>query len=103
MAELQTQVVSVEIQGQRYAIRSGLDSAYVAELAAYVDGKLQAATEATPTGDSIKVAIVAALNIADEFFRCRQTEHSRAGEILERAEELERLVDGALARIEIQI
>jgi cell division protein ZapA len=99
-SEPSARVVSVEIQGQRYAIRSTLDAAYVAELAAYVDAKLNAATEATPTGDSIKVAVLAALNIADEFFRARQHERSRTGRLLERAEELERLVDSALARVE---
>ena len=100
MTDIQTRVVSVDIQGQRYQIRSSLDPAYVAELATYVDAKIQAATEATPTGDSIKIAIIAALNIADEFFRARQSERSTAGRLVERAEELERLVDGALARIQ---
>jgi cell division protein ZapA len=99
VGELQTRVVSVEIQGQRYAIRSSLEPAYVAELAAYVDGKLQAAADATPTGDSIKIAILTALNIADEYFRARRSDHTQAGHLIERAEEIERLVDGALARM----
>jgi cell division protein ZapA len=99
MSDIPSRVVSVEIQGHRYSIRSALDPAYVAELAAYVDAKLEAATEATPTGDSIKIAIVAALNIADEYFRARRLDQTRAGLLAERAEELERLVDGALARI----
>lgn len=99
MPDIPSRVVSVEIQGQRYNIRSVLDPAYVSELAAYVDGKINAAAEATPTGDSIKVAIVAALNIADEYFRTRRMDETRAGQLVERAEELERLVDGALARI----
>ncbi|PYR69801.1 MAG: hypothetical protein DMF88_04850 [Acidobacteria bacterium] len=35
-------VVTVEIAGQRYPIRSGLDERYIAELAAYVDQKMRA-------------------------------------------------------------
>jgi cell division protein ZapA len=93
-------VVSVEIQGQRYAIRSSLDAGYVAELAAYVDKKIQAAGDATPTGDSVKVAVLAALNIADEFFRCRDTGQAESGRIVARAEELERILDVALAKVQ---
>ena len=39
----QTRVVTVEINGQRYPIRSHLDAAYIAELAAYVDQKMSIA------------------------------------------------------------
>ena len=41
--ESPSRVVHVEIHGQRYAIRSGLDPAYVAELAAFVDAKMSLA------------------------------------------------------------
>lgn len=93
-------VVAVEIQGQRYAIRSSLDAGYIADLAEYVEGKLQAASDATPTGDSIKIAVLAALNIADEFFRCRDSDQVQSVQILERTRALERLVDGALAKVQ---
>lgn len=99
MTDESSRVVTIEIQGQRYSIRSQLDPAYVTELAAYVDGKLQAAGDATPLGDSIKIAVLAALNIADEYFRCRQEDRSRVGEIAQRAEELERLLDDVLGKI----
>ena len=64
-------VISVEIHGQRYPIRSGLDQEYVARLASYVDEKMRAAADSTPTGDSLRLAVLTALNIADELFRCR--------------------------------
>ena len=64
-------VIPVEIHGQRYPIRSSLDQEYVARLAAYVDEKIRAAADSTPTGDSLRFAVLAALNIADELFRCR--------------------------------
>ena len=64
-------VVTVEIHGQRYPIRSGLDPAYVAELAAYVDEKMRLASRESPAGDTLKLAVLAALNIADECFRAR--------------------------------
>jgi len=89
-------VISVDIQGQRYPIRSGLDPDYVIRLAAYVDDKMRAAADSTPTGDTLRLAVLAALNIADELFRCRDTTRARDGELAERAGELERLLDRVL-------
>jgi cell division protein ZapA len=95
MAE-QGRVVPVEIQGQRYPIRSVLDPEYVARLALYVDEKMKAAADSTPTGDSLRLAVLAALNIADELFRCRDANRARDGQLAERTEELERLLDRVL-------
>ena len=90
------EVISVEIYGQRYPIRSTLDPEYVARLAAYVDQKLRAASDATPSSDSLRLAVLTALNIADELFRCRDVTDARDGELAERAGELERLLDRVL-------
>jgi len=89
-------VVSVEICGQRYPIRSTLDADYVSRLAGFVDEKIRAAGEATSSGDGQRLAVLAALNIADELFRCRERTRARDGNLAERAEELERLLDRVL-------
>jgi cell division protein ZapA len=91
-------VVTVDIAGQRYPIRSGLDAAYVAELAAYVDKKMRAAAETAPSTDTLGLAVLVALNLADEYFRARQNESASHGELQERALRLEQLVDQALIR-----
>jgi cell division protein ZapA len=70
---------------------------YVHDLAGYVDEKMRAAADSTPSGDSLRLAVLAALNIADELFRCREAQQARWGALAERAEALERLVDAALA------
>ena len=94
MAE--TRVVHVEIHGQRYPIRSGLDPTYVAELASYVDEKMRLAAKESPAGDTLKLAVLAALNIADEFFRaCDDVETDHAA-FSRRAAALERVLDLAL-------
>ena len=64
-------VVTVEIQGHRYPIRSSLEPDYIALLARYVDEKLKVAADSTPSSDGMRLAILAALNIADELYRCR--------------------------------
>jgi cell division protein ZapA len=93
----QTRIVTVEIHGQRYPIKSTLESAYVAELAAYVDEKMRLALKECASGDTLKVAVLAALNIADEYFRaCDEAQDGRSG-FAQRARELERMLDLALA------
>jgi cell division protein ZapA len=91
------QIVSVEIRGHRYPIRSSLDAKYVNDLATYVDEKMRAASDSTPSGDSLRLAVLAALNIADELFRCQDAQQARHGALTERTEALERLLDAALA------
>jgi cell division protein ZapA len=92
-----TRVVHVDVNGQRYPIRSALEPAYVQELAAYVDRKMRAASDAAPSSDSLGLAILVALNIADEFFRARELQQTSDGALATRAGELERMVDQALA------
>jgi cell division protein ZapA len=93
----ETRVVSVEINGQRYPIRSDLDPQYIAELAAYVDEKMRLANRECPAGDTLKIAVLAALNIADEVFRARGDAASRRTDLARRTQELERMLDLALA------
>ena len=96
-----SRVVSVEIQGARYAIRSDLDEQYIVRLAGYVDAKMQRAGNEVPTGESMKVAILAALNIADELFRLREASPPDHSELIRRAGEIERIVDQALDRLHL--
>src|SRR5688500_17619103 len=81
-------VVSVEIRGQRYPIRSTLDANYVNSLASYVDERMRAASESTPSGDSLRLAVLAALNIADELFRCQDAQQAGLGALAARTEAL---------------
>jgi cell division protein ZapA len=89
-------VVPVFIQGQRYPIRSTLDPAYIAELAAYVDEKMKAASESGTSHDTLRLAVLAALNIADEMFRCREAAGERARAVVDRTRAIEQMLDSAL-------
>lgn len=96
MEQDDSRVVHVEIHGHQYPIRSGLDPIYVAELAAYVDQKMRVASRETTAGDTLKIAVLAALNIADECFRARANEKDQRTSLSIRAGELERVLDLAL-------
>ena len=65
------QSIRVEIYNQTYNIRSDGDNEYIMQLAEYVDGKMREISSGTLTVDSLKVAILAALHIADEYHRLK--------------------------------
>ena len=54
-------VTPITIMGQQYPIRTSLDADYVIRLATFVDEKMRAVSESTPSGDSVRLAVLAAL------------------------------------------
>lgn len=62
----------VAIYGRTYHLRGSENGDYLTELAAVVDGKMREAADATGTADTLKVAILACLNLADECLRARR-------------------------------
>lgn len=90
-------VIHVDIQGQRYAIKSSLDPKYVHDVAAYVDQRMERVASAMATSDAIRLAVLAALNIADELFRAREESGGEAARLLARAADIERIVDAAIS------
>ncbi len=64
--------IKVKIAGNSYTIRSETDEDYTQHLARYVDNKMKEVTQGTDTQSSIKVAILAALNISNELFQLRE-------------------------------
>jgi len=68
--------VTVDIFGHEYKIRGDADPGYILEIAQYVDGKMKEVAHGAPAGSLTKIAILAALNIAEELFRER-TEKQR--------------------------
>lgn len=93
-------VVQIEVHGQKYPIRTELDARYVEELANFVESRMAMAAKASPSSDSVGLAILAALNIADEYFRTRNSHTSNTSTLAERTAALERMVDQALALAE---
>jgi len=88
--------VKVQIFGQTYAIRGELDEDYVQKLAAYVDEKMRAIAGATATVDTQKLAVLAALAIADELHSAQKERGDREDLLREQAERCLTLVERAL-------
>ena len=100
MADDTSRVVTVEIMGRRYQIRSALDLDYISDLASYVDEKIQAVAARSTGGDTVRVAVLAALNIADEYFRIRDADENLSHDAMRRAGEIERMVDLAIEQFD---
>jgi len=76
----ESQSISVDIYDQVYHLR-GTDPAYIERLAAIVDAKMRAVSAHGNTVDSLRVAVLAALNIADELCTARQRHDNLAGSL----------------------
>jgi cell division protein ZapA len=62
----------VAIFGRTYYLRGNGNPKYLAELASEVDNRMRSVAEATGTADTLNIAILAALNLADEFLQARR-------------------------------
>ncbi len=78
----------VEIFGQTYNVRGEGDPSYLTELARFVDARMREVAAQVATVDPMKIAILAALNIADEFSRYRKERENAAGMWVEKTEEI---------------
>ena len=85
--------IQVEIYGQQYSIKAGANSEYIKTISHYVDSKMREISSSTPTIDSLKIAVLAALNITDEFFQLKMKTQDADREIEQRTERLKQLLD----------
>ena len=94
------QFVTVDIYDQTYRLR-GQDPAYIHQLAEVVDTKMRAVAAQGKSVDSLRVAVLAALNIADEFMALEQRYNALAGaekeSVRSRASRLNGLLDAVLS------
>jgi cell division protein ZapA len=91
----QNTAVRVEIFDQGYNLR-GSDPDYIIKLAEYVDGKMRAVADATSTVDSMRLAVLAALNIADEYHVLKRQLDNGSSDYLKRAHHLSDVLDEVL-------
>ena len=87
--------VRVEMFDQAYNLR-GSDPEYILKLAQYVDGKMRAVAEQTNTIDTVRLAVLAALNIADEYHLLRKRSDGGSSGYQQRAHKLASALDKVL-------
>ncbi len=87
--------IRVEIYDESYNLR-GSDPAYIQRLADVVDAKMRAVAQHTSTVDSLRVAVLAALNLADDYYQLKRKHEGIESEYTSRASHLGRALDSAL-------
>lgn len=94
-----TEVTRVNIFGREYTIRGAGSPAYIAEIAHYVDMKMRQMTDNATMASTTKVAIFAALNIADELYQKRgkyeELEESQSSELTHLTDRIEQVLSEA--------
>jgi cell division protein ZapA len=95
LKDAQNSSVRVEIFDQAYNLR-GSDPEYILKLAEYVDAKMRAVAEATNTIDTVRLAVLAALNIADEYHLLKHKQESGGTDYQKRAHLLADALDKVL-------
>lgn len=88
--------ITVEIYGQTYNVRGEGDPAYLTDLARFVDRRMREVASQVATVEPMKIAILAALNIADEYSRYRKQQESTVSAWMEKTEELVNRLDLSL-------
>lgn len=96
MDSAMTPTIRVEIYNQTYNIRSDGDSEYISELAEFVDNRMREISSGTLTVDSLKVAILAALHIADELHRLKKAHEQADSQLASRSSECSEMLDRVL-------
>jgi cell division protein ZapA len=94
-----TRDTRVEIYGQVYSLRTSLDPAYIEELARLVDARMRALANQTDVVDTRRLAVLAALTLADELRQAQPAAGPAAvasDEVLRRIEALSEVLEAAL-------
>ena len=85
--------IRVVIYDQEYFVRGDLNEEYIQKLAKYLDVKMRAIAGRTRTVDSLRVAVLAALNVADEYHQVKAKYEETTQRVDEKVEECCRILD----------
>lgn len=93
---METGKVKVTILGQAYNIRGDTSPEYIMKLADYVNRKIEEVGSNVQTGSSLQIAILASLNIADEYFQVKNISSGIEGAIEDKTREIISLLEEGL-------
>ena len=90
------QGVRVKIYDQDYTMRGNLDPNYIQELANFIDAKMRSVANRSQVVDSLQVAVLASLNVADELNQLQARYENQTRLIQKKANEYNRALDRVL-------
>ncbi len=96
---MQKQSIKVQIGGMEYSLKADAGSDYVQRIAAYVDEKFRRLSEKTSVTSQTKIAVLTALNIADELFRLKEKYDQLVKTVEEESRHLNQEIDQSVGPI----
>jgi len=88
--------IRVMIYDQEYHMKGELDAEYIEKLAQFLDAKMRSIAGRTRTVDSLRVAVLAGLNIADEYHQLKTKYENTTKEVDEKVSEYNDVLDQIL-------
>lgn len=88
--------VRVTIYDQEYNMKGELDPQYIQKLAEFLDAKMRTIAARTRTVDSLRVAVLAGLNLADEYHQLKAKQEASAKQVDEKVGECHQMLDQML-------
>ena len=85
--------VEVQIMGQKFVVRSESSEEYVKQVATYVNDKINEILGKTKSVASLNVALLTAMNIADEFLKFKEKQANKHEGMSKRIEQMIELID----------
>jgi len=79
--------------GQKFMIKSDSNDDYVHRIADFVDQKINEVMHSTKSVASLNVAILTAMNIADEYFKCKKVQDDKCSAVEKKIKDMIELVD----------
>ncbi len=99
MTGMQKRSIKVQIGGMEYSLKADVGSEYVQSIAAYVDEKFRRLSEKTSVKSPTKIAVLTALNIADEFFRLQEKYDQLVQKVEEESRQLNQEIDRSVGQV----
>lgn len=88
MSQSSENLITVSIYNQNYKIRSGGDAEMIKKISQHVDKTMREIAQRTPTVDTVRVAILAALTIASDYFASQEELEKMQDKVAEKANKL---------------
>lgn len=86
-------LVRVEILGREYVVKSDEGEERVKKIATYVNQKIKEISESTKTVSTLNAAILAAMNIANDYFQIMEEKKNYRQDYESKAEHLIAMID----------
>ena len=85
--------VEVTIMGQKFMVRSDSDEEYILEVSRFVDNRINEVIQSTKSVASVNVALLAAMNIADEYMKFKRGKEASINKVEKKIKDMIELID----------